>query len=256
MKVLVVEDDELHATEIARYIIDFFKDKAEIIGPFSQSKEALQQIRKNSFDMAVLDIQLQEDRYAGIHIGESLEAFQSIPILFVTGLSDQKILERTKHIKHCNYIHKPYDNATITRALEQTVHEVGMLREQKNVTRISFKAGFRDKYWVKEPPSGHLGLLISDIVLIQSNDKFCEFYMANDEVFQSRETLDREVYQGRLIGYPNFYKLGRKFIINLDHVVKIRGKRIIYPGLKKIPLGISIPDKHIKPLFEALGMDY
>jgi CheY-like chemotaxis protein len=81
-RVLVVEDELLIAYLIEDYLTDVGCDTA---GPFDSVAEALEAVRSEAFDAAVLDVNLVGERsYA---VADAL-AEQGIPFLFLSGYGD------------------------------------------------------------------------------------------------------------------------------------------------------------------------
>ncbi len=203
--------------------------------------------------LSVLDIQLQEDRYAGIHLGENIELSSKVPILYVTGISDSKIIEQTRSIHNCNYIAKPFDDSTLERALKRTVKHInnqsGVLQD-----RVSYKLGNRDKYWIKQGKSHYIGIEINDILFVEAKDHICEFNIVDGRIIKKRTTLTKGVFEQTLAFYPNFHRMTRSFIVNLNHIKNINGKRIMYPELGKNKW-IKIPDDQLKSLFALIGLE-
>lgn len=253
MKIFIVEDDLYQAQEIIGVIRKTLSENVQILGPFAHYKEALLCIQQNTIDLAILDIQLQEDRYAGVHLGENIELTNKTPILYVTGISDDKIIEQTKTIHNCNFISKPFDSVTLERALKRTLEQTNIVLQGEE-DKISFKIGDRDKYWIKEGTSDYVGISINDIAFVEAKDHICEFNMIDGQILKKRTTLTKGVFEKTLIFYSNFYRLSRSFIINLDHIKNISGKRIMYPEIGKHKF-IRIPDDQIKPLFNLIGLE-
>ncbi len=253
MKVLIVEDDLVQAKNIVNHIYDVFGKQVQILGPNAYYKEAIGHVKKETFDMAILDIQLQDDRYAGVHIGETIELLHNIPILYVSGISDDKIIEQTRTIQNCNYISKPFDSEAIKRALLKIKDQVNFKELETFKDKISYKPRHRDTYWIKEGTSNYTGITIKDIVFVEAKDKICEFNMINGDILKKRATLEKQIFDETLRYYPNFYKLSRSYIVNLDHINNIDGRRIVYPELNK-KIYIKIPEDQLKTLFKLIGL--
>ncbi len=82
LRVLVVEDELLVAIEIQSLLDDL---GCEVVGPVATVREALDVIRGQELDGAVLDVNLQgEHAYAA---AEALRA-RSVPFVFVTGYTN------------------------------------------------------------------------------------------------------------------------------------------------------------------------
>lgn len=253
MTILIVEDDALQAKELCKYVYNVFGEETEVLGPFSKYKDTINYLKEYRFDMAILDIQLQEDTYAGVHIAETIEAFCSVPILFVSGISDQNILKQTNDIRLCNFIKKPFDDQTIERALLHTVASKQLSTEEKITDRVSHKAGKRDEYyWIKEGSSSYTHVTVENIVFVEVINKVCEFHMASGKVLIHSASLEKDIYNRHLAFYPNFYRLGRSYILNIDYVNSIEGNQIVYPMLENKKIRISRNQKDA--LFKRIGL--
>ncbi len=117
---------------------------------------------------------------------------------------------------------------------------------------MSYKPKNSNKYWIKEGTSQYKSMIIKDIVFVEAKDKICEFNMIDGTVFKKRATLEKQVYDQILSSYNNFYKLNRSYIVNLDHIHTIEGRRIVYTDLNNTK--IRIPDDQIKSLFDKIGL--
>jgi len=122
-----------------------------------------------------------------------------------------------------------------------------------NQDKISYKFKNCNKYWIKQGKSDYVGIEINDIIFVEAKDHICEFNMIDGQVIEKRTTLTKGVFEATLALYPNFYRLSRSFIVNLQHIKNVNGKRIVYPELDK-KKSIRIPDDQMKILFDLLGL--
>ena len=105
-RVLIVEDEYFLADDLAAAL----KDRGVLVfGPVSDLPEAIEAVRRDGFDVAILDINLH-DRATYTLADELLR--QHIPFLFATGYSAEVIPERFQHIRRWE---KPYDVPGIIR---------------------------------------------------------------------------------------------------------------------------------------------
>ena len=252
MKLLLVEDDASHAKELVANIHEILGHEIQILGPFNRYKSAMKCIENDKFDIAVLDIQLQDDRYAGVHLAEYIESLHHTPILFVTGVADTQVIAQTKTIKNCDFIAKPFDINTLKRALLRSIEKKRFETNAMTTDKVSHRAGNRDKYWIRGKEGNYIGVPINDIVFVEAQNKVCEFHLRDGTVLEKRATLEKDIYAGTLAFYTNFYKLGKSYIVNLDHVSNIEGKQIIYPELDKKK--VIIPSTHAKAFFDTIGL--
>ena len=108
-RLLVVEDDYLIATDLAR---TFEAAGAEVVGPAATLDDALDLVEDTThLDGAVLDINLHgEMAYA---VADALLA-RGVPFVFATGYDEGSIPPRFAHATRCE---KPVEPERIARAL-------------------------------------------------------------------------------------------------------------------------------------------
>jgi DNA-binding NarL/FixJ family response regulator len=114
LKILIVEDEPIIAENVSLYLDnhDF-----EVGGIAYDSDEAFEQLKLNTPDAVILDINLESDK-DGIDIAAHINSNYQIPFLFLTSYSDKSTLERAKHVKPSGYIVKPFNEKTLLASLE------------------------------------------------------------------------------------------------------------------------------------------
>lgn len=114
LKVLIVEDEPVIAENVAVYLDnhDF-----EVSGIAYDSDEALEQLKTNTPDAVILDINLDSVQ-DGIDIAGFINQTLRLPFLFLTSYSDKDTLSRAKEVKPAGYIVKPFNEKTLLATLE------------------------------------------------------------------------------------------------------------------------------------------
>jgi DNA-binding NtrC family response regulator len=110
-RVLVVEDEYFLATDLSQTLR---AGGAEVIGPIFDLQSARDQVAKDGFDVAVIDLNLF-DHAAYVIADELLRT--NIPFVFATGYSQEVIPARFRDIRRWE---KPYD-------VDKLVEDVGRL---------------------------------------------------------------------------------------------------------------------------------
>jgi CheY-like chemotaxis protein len=105
LRLLLVEDEALVAMELEELIGSL---GGETVGPFGRVADALEALRREQFNGAVLDVRLDGDTTFQI-AAVLLQAAN--PILFVTG-AVSSIPERYRHVPR---LHKPFDYTEFAR---------------------------------------------------------------------------------------------------------------------------------------------
>lgn len=119
ISILVVEDEALIAEDI--------KDICELAGYEVTSicykvGQALIALEKQNFDLALLDVNL-EDQLTGIDIAKYIkEKRKNIPCIFLTSYADAKTLNEAKDAMPMGYIVKPFNKAQLISTIEISLY--------------------------------------------------------------------------------------------------------------------------------------
>lgn len=115
LRILIVEDEPAIAEHIAAYLDN---DDFEVSGIAYDCEEALEQLKTNTPDAVILDINLEEEGTDGIAIAKQINEKYQIPFLFLTAHSDKYTLNRAKEVKPSGYIVKPFNEKTLQASVE------------------------------------------------------------------------------------------------------------------------------------------
>lgn len=118
LKILVVEDDAIVAEDIANCLVELGHLP---IGPAYDIESAKNLALENTFQLALLDIQL-EGREDGITLATWIKEKFHLPIIFLTASSDSFTLSKVKEIYPEHYLVKPFNNAQLKAAIEITAN--------------------------------------------------------------------------------------------------------------------------------------
>lgn len=116
--IIIVEDDFILAKvtqlQLARMGYD-------VVAIYSSGEQALQGFGKHPADLILMDIQLS-GKLDGIQTVEAIRKHSSVPVVYVTGNSDQSTKQRALNTNCSAYLVKPVDKSllekTVTEALE------------------------------------------------------------------------------------------------------------------------------------------
>jgi len=117
LKALIVEDEPLVAEDIAS-CVELMGYEAAFIA--YSGEEAIQFLKENNVDFALLDITLSGD-VDGIEVAKQFRETQRAPFLFLTSHSDHTTLERAKATRPSGYLVKPFDENDLKTSLEVAI---------------------------------------------------------------------------------------------------------------------------------------
>ena len=112
MRVLIAEDEFLVGLQLEE---DVRSAGCSIVGPFSTLETATQASRRERFDLAILDINLNGDRV--YPLADELSA-RGIPFVFLSGYVAADLPER---FRQSPQITKPHDPAALIREIRAAV---------------------------------------------------------------------------------------------------------------------------------------
>ncbi len=116
-KILIVEDVPNVATVLKARLESFDYDVCAVApnGP-----KAIACAAQHKPDLVLMDILLEGDMN-GIEAAEKINRQSSIPIIFLSCLNDQEVLDRVNHVDTFGYILKPYDKMELRFNIENAL---------------------------------------------------------------------------------------------------------------------------------------
>ncbi|MCP4441150.1 MAG: response regulator transcription factor [Aureispira sp.] len=232
VKILVVEDEII----IADNLCDILEDLGyEVLEPAISYTEALERLKEEEPDLALLDIQLAGNR-DGIDLAWKIKDDFNIPFIFLTSNADAATVDRAKKVNPPAYLLKPFDKNDLYTSIEialfnysnsTTAQPNESLSEESTSEDIILK----DAIFVKHKQL-FKKVKFSDILFIQSEHVYVKIISANQQEYLIRSSLLK--IEERL---PNhFLKVHRSYIVNL-HCVDAVGNINLKIGKHEIPFG-------------------
>ncbi|MEQ9298759.1 MAG: response regulator [Cyclobacteriaceae bacterium] len=115
--VLVVEDDVIAQMTLNDMLTEMGFSEVNIT---SSKKEALSIIDNKSIDVVLLDVFIDGSRQ-GIEIAKRINKKSNVPILFLTGSSDEETVQGISQTVNRGVLEKPYDFDIIQEKLQSTL---------------------------------------------------------------------------------------------------------------------------------------
>lgn len=156
-KILVVEDESLVAEDIRKFLNNL---GYSVLSIASTGSEALKRVEEDKPDLVLMDIVLQDDQN-GIETARRIRTRFDIPIVFLTGYSDEKIVNEAKYTEPYGYLFKPIDSKELHTTIEIALYKHASDRKLKErQDRLTF---FLD------PASDTFCLLDSNLRILEVN---------------------------------------------------------------------------------------
>jgi len=130
IKILMVEDDEVIAEFLGKYFANKEYKMTHVIKP----SQALNIIKKNRFDIIILDLTLPE--IDGLELCKKLNVITTAPIIISSARSD--INDKLIALEHGadDYLAKPYDPRELEARIKTVLKRVGKIAPDENAAFV------------------------------------------------------------------------------------------------------------------------
>ena len=137
-KILIVEDEKDVAQLVERHLKRLGYTVAATV---DNGEEALNLVAKARPDLALMDIEIQ-GRMDGIELAERFRKQHDVPVIFLTGRSDDETLERVRRSESFGYLLKPFRLGELKAGIELALIRHGHEAHLKQIEQ-SFSAAIR-----------------------------------------------------------------------------------------------------------------
>jgi signal transduction histidine kinase len=140
LNILVVEDERIVARDLQIRLTNL---GYQISGIASSKEEALESARQDRPDLALMDIRLNGVP-DGIDAARELRTEFNLPVIYLTGHSDNKTLLQARTTEPFGYILKPFETRELVAAIETAVYKhraETRLREANTRLQLAQRAG-------------------------------------------------------------------------------------------------------------------
>lgn len=241
INILIIEDEAVLSMDLT----DLLEEEGYVvIGVANNGPEALSLHQQNRLDLALCDIHIKGD-WDGIETAERLLAQRSIPIIFLTALTDKATLERAMQLYPSAYLIKPVTvpglRASIELALRNFTQPVTN-SPQLQPSRTSLSA-------LRGEARTEPILRIDDTVFIKHKYQFVKISLDDIDYLEadgSHTTLvtTQHRYALRLtishvldrLNFPRLIRIHRSYAVNLNRVSTFNEREVSLPTLS-LPLG-------------------
>ncbi len=238
-KILVVEDEELMADRIEMLIE---KTGHQLIQVVDNSEDALQVVSRITPDLILMDINI-EGEYDGIELADLINEKQSIPIIFVTSLHDDRTFRRISRTNPIGYISKPFTDIQLQRSIELVFSHFNK-KENQHFELDAGQLENQEYFFIKKGGSIDK-ILISDIHYLEADGRYCIIGL------ESKKYLIRQPLKEMLqrLARGQFLQVHRSYIVNMEKVSSINLEdQVIHLGKTNVPLSRREKDQVMKRL--------
>lgn len=117
--VLIVEDDRLLTLITERLLT---KLGYKVAGKVQSARKAIEAVRETSADVVLMDISLDDDMN-GIEAARLIRQFSDIPLIFLSGSSDESAYRQATEVGMTDFLVKPISADDLVEPLKQAMEE-------------------------------------------------------------------------------------------------------------------------------------
>ena len=114
-KIMIVDDDTVTVTELEEALKSSGYD---IAGIADSGEEGIAMASKTKPDLVLMDIIMPSGKVDGIAAATKIREENNIPVIFLTGYSETKYIEKAKKAKSFGYLLKPFTDQQVRSAIE------------------------------------------------------------------------------------------------------------------------------------------
>ena len=228
IKILLVEDEMIIAAKISMQLTELGYEVTAIL---PRGEEAIEHVKNNRPDIAILDIQLK-GRMDGIETAKQIKKLADIPILFLTANGDEATFNRAKLTRPAAFISKPFKQIDLQRSIELAINLLLVDNANCNddITIEQHPIILNDRLFIRCRDK-MIKILIADILYIEADRNYSRIFTNKKEYLL---TLTLKTIESKLP--PElFVRVHRSYIINLSHVDEVANGYLLI-NEKSIPL--------------------
>ncbi|MCW3085202.1 MAG: two component transcriptional regulator, LytTR family [Bacteroidetes bacterium] len=246
MKVLII-DDEAANRNVLNSLLNLHCPGIDVVGFAESADEGYQLITEKEPDLVFLDIKMP------VKTGfDLLRMFEKINfnVIFISGFDQYAI--QAFEFSAVDYILKPIDYAKLISAVKRAEDRV---REKNDNHIIHFIDSLDEKnQLIKNISLHHNGKVhvvnISDICSVNALRGYCEISVLSGQKLVSAKTLTD--YEELLKPYPNFLRVNKGTIININHLKNYSKGTVCYITMKGADAEIEVSRRRKTTIIQYL----
>lgn len=214
LRILIVEDD-IFIQEDLKEVLESLGH--EVIGSCENYEDVVKLIDSGKVpDLALIDIQLSSS-FDGTDVAEFIKEMTDARIIFLTSISDERVIHRARQLKIDGYLLKPFKAEDIKVSISMI--DTGLVKSKKE--HIFIKAGHEQ-----------IKIVLKDIQYAEANDNYVTVYFSEGRKLLSMTLKSLE----QVLPSPPFLRTNRSFLVNIDHIRKIGSNYVV---LEKIEIPVN-----------------
>ena len=126
-RIMIVDDEPVIAVQLEEFLTEM---GYEVVGIASFATDAIRMAGDLKPDLILMDIMMPGD-LDGIAAAEMIKKKMDVSVIFLTGHSESRLIERAKYVEPFGYIIKPFQEVQLRAAIEISLYKRVMEAELK-----------------------------------------------------------------------------------------------------------------------------
>lgn len=231
IKVLIVEDKLLVAEDIAATLK---RHSLEVVGICATGEEAIQVANEKNPDLVLMDIELA-GAMDGISAAKVIQDEHSIPVIYLTDHTDQRIVDRAKKTFPANFIAKPFQEADLIRAIDIAFHNANAGTEEKPILKKHIFLRTDNQVYIK--------LSYQEILYLKAGRSYCTL-VTDHKNYTLTIPL---IHVHEQVNNRDFIRVHRSFVVNVNRITELEGNTIKL-GDHEVPMSPDMRNNLMKYL--------
>lgn len=225
MKILIIEDELITATDL-KIVLE--NNGHEVLPVCTNYQEALLALKSDTPDLVLSDIRLNRSELDGIQIVSQITSQISVPVIYLTSHTDPATFERAKLTRPAAFLFKPFRK-------EEVVFQIELAFEHYKINKPATPDTESSENLFFPYSKGHKKIHKSAVLFIRAQGAYVDLYTADSRTpFVLSMNLG---YIEQFFTSPNFYRLGRSYIINLDRIESFDSEFVYFENsTEKVPI--------------------
>ncbi|RFS15146.1 DNA-binding response regulator [Emticicia sp. C21] len=196
------------------------EENFNVIGMANNGKKAIELARNNPVDLILSDINIKGE-IDGIETVNEILKFKSLPIIYLTAISEKETLNRAKETHPAAYLNKPVILTNLLNAIELAIHNFRNYYRStpKEETNPQSKAETEtilqmDDYVFIKQNYNFIKVYLNDILFIKSDDSYITIQTTGKK-YTLRLSLTSALER---LNFSRLIKVHRSFAVNVAKV--------------------------------------
>lgn len=235
MKILIIEDEIITATDL-KMVLE--KRGHQVLPICRNDQEAFLTLHESTPDLILADIRLKHSTMDGVDVVNKIQNHMSIPVIYLTSHTDPETFNRAKNTRPAAFLFKPFRK-------EEVVFQIELAFEHYKVNKLTNPEPETTENLFFPYSRGHKKIHKNSVLFIKAQGAYVDLYTADS---RSPLVLSMNLgYVEQFFPAPNFYRLGRSYIINLDRIERFDSEYIYFEGsTEKVPIPLARKQEFLK----------